>query len=87
MGNSAYAFHAARSNVDVVGTKNGSNGTFSLPFSEAYLPASLQVHLNGQLIGPDSITKNGPGYTTFTITDSEMIPESTDVLTATYSVT
>lgn len=85
MGNSAYSFHQARSNVHVVGTKDGVNDTFTLPLSESYLPASLEVYMNGQLINPDVITKNGPGYTTFTITDSDL-PISTDVLTASYAV-
>ena len=83
---SAFSLRFARANVEVVGDKDGVNDTFTLPNSESYVPASLQVHLNGQLLQPDSIQKNGPGYTTFTIVGGENIPISTDVLTASYSV-
>lgn len=86
MGNSAFSLHFAKSNVEVVGTKDGVNDTFTLPNDEAYIPVSLQVHLNGQLLQPDSIQKNGPGYTTFTIVGGENLPNANDILTATYSV-
>jgi len=85
MGNSAFSLTFSRSNIEVVGTKDGANDTFTMPSSESYIPASLMVHVNGQLLQPDSITKNGPGYTTFTIV-SDILPISTDVITASYSV-
>ena len=85
MGNSTFSFAFTRNNVEVVGTKNGVNATFTIPFSEIYIPASLMVRVNGQLLQQSSIQKNGPGYTTFTIL-SDIIPIAEDVITASYSV-
>lgn len=85
MANSAYGLTSSRNNVDAVGTKNGVNTTFTIPYSESYDPASLEVYINGQLYQPTSITKNGPGYTTFTIT-GDTIPGSTDSLTVSYVI-
>ena len=85
MGNSAYFYRNSRRNVHAVGTKNGVNRTFSLPDSEAYIPASLIVRLNGQTLEPSTISKNG-GYTTFTINDNGITIESTDILTVSYLI-
>lgn len=82
---SAYSLHFAKSNVEVVGTKNGVNDTFTMPGGDVYIPASLQVHINGQLLQPNSIQKNGPGYTSFTII-GDILPTSEDTITASYSV-
>lgn len=85
MGNSTFSFSFSRNNVEVVGVKDGVNTIFTIPFSEKYIPASLMVHVNGQLLQPDSIQKDGPAYTTFTIL-SDIIPIADDVITASYSV-
>ncbi len=82
---SAFAFGQNRSNVEAVGTKDGVNDTFSLPGGESYEPSTLMVHINGNLIQPSSVTKNGPGYTTFTIAGGETLPISSDVITVTYT--
>jgi hypothetical protein len=82
---SAFSFGQNRNNVEAVGTKDGSNDTFSIPSSESYEPTTLEVYLNGNLIQPSSIIKNGPGYTSFTISGGETLPEATDVLTVSYT--
>jgi hypothetical protein len=86
MGNSAFSFSQSRVNVQAVGTKNGVNTDFTMPFGESYEEDSLEVYLNGQLISPDAITQNGPGFTTFTITDTDILPVSTDLLTVSYAI-
>jgi len=74
-----------RTNVEPVGTKDGNNATFTIPNSEAYLPQSLSVFLNGQMYRPGSIEKISPSYTQFTIT-GDNLPLAEDDFTVTYMV-
>jgi hypothetical protein len=85
MSNSAYYYRISRQNVHAVGTKNGVNRTFSLPNGETYLPVSLVVSLNGQILNDVAISKN-IGYSTFTVNDNNITINAEDVLTVSYLV-
>jgi len=80
---SAFSFSPRRVNVEPVGTKDGTNATFTLPSAEKMFPGSLEVYLNGVLYQPNSIVKSGDNKS-FTIT-GDILPTADDSFTCTYT--